>query len=398
MTSFHFFETELFVIYSGIGHVGLVLAAGATAALAFLLRQGPFERLAPRPLVQAKRVGAVVGGAVALLLAAGLRVRGTAFDPAAPPMLWEWLTALGAGAGMVATAWAGAGALAGVVLGRAGHAAPLAAPLPRDEVEAALRAFETLKSAAARLRQSEQEATRRTRDVSDSVAAAEYGKAAEAIRNRLQLAEELQTTAGSAVLRLACAEPLRLLLERRPDAVLARLNDPAETTPLGARVEVTLIAVRGFMGEIERARTQLQRELSGAEGSVAHRVGLDAAERARPFEAAVGQLELTYGRVGHRLEALKLHLGAEADAGTVAGAAMALTGANQPTPAQDVVAIAVEMSRAEQSAVTALAALGTRPSRIAEVVVNASASLARDSGDDEALADVLRSVRRELER
>ena len=61
-------------------------------------------------------------------------------------------------------------------------------------------------------------------------------------------------------------------------------------------------------------------------------------------------------------------------------------------------AIALEVSRAEQSAVTALAALGTRPSRIAEVVVNASASLARDSGDDEALADVLRSVRRELER
>jgi hypothetical protein len=167
---------------------------------------------------------------------------------------------------------------------------------------------------------------------------------------------------------------------------------------LSARVDSTLIAVRAFMGEIDRARMQLQRELTGAEGSVAFRVGLNAAERAKPFEAAVSQLEVTYGRVGHRLEALRLHLAAEADAGTVAGAAMALTGSNQPTPSQDVVAIAVEMSRAEQSAVTALATLGTRPSRIAEVVVNASASLARDSGDDEALADVLRSVRRELER
>lgn len=47
---------------------------------------------------------------------------------------------------------------------------------------------------------------------------------------------------------------------------------------------------------------------------------------------------------------------------------------------------------------TALATLGAAPSRIADVVLNASASLARDTGDDEGLADVLRSVRRELER
>ncbi len=136
-----------------------------------------------------------------------------------------------------------------------------------------------------------------------------------------------------------------------------------------------------------------------SEGVVAARVGLDAAERARPFAAAVDQLALTYGRVGHRLEALRLRLSAEADAGVVAGAAMALTsGETQPAAAQDVVAVAVEISQAEQSAVTALATLGAAPSRIADVVLNASASLARDTGDDEGLADVLRSVRRELER
>ena len=60
--------------------------------------------------------------------------------------------------------------------------------------------------------------------------------------------------------------------------------------------------------------------------------------------------------------------------------------------------IAVELSQAEQSVVTALAVAGTAPPRIAEVVVQASSSLARDTGDDEALADVIRSVRRELER
>jgi len=392
MTSFSFFGTPLFVIYSAVGHLGLVLASGATAALAFLLRQ---RTGAPRQK-GARVVAALGAGAVAVTLLAGLRVEGTAFDPAAPPMFWEWLTAVGAGAGVVAAAYAAAGALTSIVMGRS--TSPPLATAERDEVQAALIAFGTLRTATERLRHSEQEASARARSAADGVVAAEYGRTAGAIRHRLQLAEELQATAAATVLRLACAEPLRRLLERRPDAALARLNAAGEMTPLAARVEAAREAVRGFMGELERARLLIQRELSGAAGSVAQQVGLDAAERARPFEAAVNQLEATYGRIGHRLEALRLQLGAEADAGAAAGAALALTGKDQPAPAPDAMAIAMELSRAEQSAATALAMAGTVPSRIAEVVVQASSSLARDTGDDEALADVIRSVRRELER
>lgn len=395
MTSFSFFGTQLFIIYSAVGHLGLVLASGATAALAFLLRQRAWASATPRRRSSARVVAAFGAGAVAVTLLAGLRVQGTAFDPAAPPLFWEWLTAAGAGAGVVAAAYAAAGALAVVAIARQVDTPP-AARVERDEVQAALVAFGTLKAATERVRQSEREAAARTRTVADAVAAAEYGRAAEAIRHRLQLAEELQATAAAAVLRLACADPLRRLLERRPDAALARLDDPKQADPLAARVEVAIEAVRRFMGELAGARVRLQRELSGSAGSVAQQVGLDAAERARPFEAAVGQLEATYGRVGHRLEALRLHLGAEADAKAVAGAALALTGNDQPAP--DAVAVAMELSRAEQSAATALAVLDSAPSRIAEVVVQASSSLARDSGDDEALADVIRSVRRELER
>ncbi|HYV45856.1 MAG TPA: hypothetical protein VFA20_13400 [Myxococcaceae bacterium] len=398
MTSFSFFGTPLFVIYSAVGHLGLVLASGATAALAFLLRQ----RVGASRQKGATVVAALGAGAVAVTLLAGLRVEGTAFDPSAPPMFWEWMTAAGAGAGVVAATYAAAGALAAVVMGRSASVDPAlpTAAADRDEVQTALIAFGTLRIATERLRQSEQEAAARARTVTDGVVAAEYGRTAGAIRHRLQLAEELQATAAATVLRLACAEPLRRLLERRPDAALARLNDAGETAPLAARVEAAREAVRGFMGELERARLLLQRELSGAAGSVAQQVGLDATERARPFEAAVNQLEATYGRVGHRLEALRLQLGAEADAGAVAGAALAVTGKDQsvPSPAPDAVAIAMELSRAEQSAATALAMAGTVPSRIAEVVVEASSSLARDTGDDEALADVIRSVRRELER
>jgi hypothetical protein len=403
MTSFSFFGTPLFIIYSAVGHLGLVLAAGATAALAFLLRQRAWASSGARQRKSARIVAALGAGAVAVGLLAGLRVEGTAFDPAAPPMLSEWITAAGAGAGIVAAVYAAAGALAAVAMGRSSSGDPAPAGVAtaeRDEVQAALIAFGTLKTATERLRQSEQEAAARARTAADGVVAAEYGRAAGAIRHRLQLAEELQATAAATVLRLACAEPLRRLLERRPGAALARLNDPAEKAPLAARVEAAREAVRGFMGELERARLLIQRELSGSAGSVAQQVGVDAAERAKPFEAAVTQLEATYGRVGHRLEALRLQLGAEADAGAVAGAALALTGKDQQAPASapDAVAIAVELSRAEQSVATALAIAGTVPPRIAEVVVQASSSLARDSGDDEALADVIRSVRRELER
>ncbi|HZN92503.1 MAG TPA: hypothetical protein VFB81_07345 [Myxococcales bacterium] len=400
MTSFSFFGTPLFIIYSAVGHLGLVLATGATAALAFLLRQRAWASSGARQRKSARIVAAVGAGAVAVTLIAGLRVGGTAFDPLAPPMFWEWITAVGAGAGVVAAAYAGAGALAAVVMGRAASRGlePPAAGMERDEVQTALIAFGTLKTATERLRQSEQDAAARARTVADGVVAAEYVRAAGAIRHRLQLAEELQATAAATVLRLACAEPLRRLLERRPDAALARLGDRGEKAPLAERVEAAREAVRGFMEEIDRARLLIQRELGSAAGSVAQQVGLDGAERARPFEAAVSQLEATYGRVGHRLEALRLELGAEADAGAVAGVALALTGKDQPAAAPDAVAIALELSRAEQSVAAARAVAGAAPSRIAEVVVRASSSLARDSGDDEALADVIRSVRRELER
>jgi hypothetical protein len=398
MTAFTFFGTQLFVIYSGVGHLGLVVASGALAALGFALRQWPWASLAPRTRANAKLAGASVAGAVGMTLVLGLRVSGTAYDPSSP-MFWEWLTALGAGAGLVAASYAFGSATTGAVLGRSGaQSAKLPAAVgARDEIQAAVAAYESLKAAAGRLRQAEKEAASRAQLVTDGVAATDYAKAAEAIRHRLLLAEELQTTAGGAVLRLACGAPLRRLLERRPDAALARLNDSEQKTPLSSRVGEAVTAVRLFMGEIQLARDEVKREMQAAPGSIAQRVGLDASERGKPIDAALSQIEATYGRVGHRLEALRLRVGAQADADAAAGAAMALA-AKSPTPAKDVVEVALEMNQAEQSASAALTALGAQPERITEVVVQASSALARDSSDDEALAEVIRSVRVELER
>src|SRR5262245_37257870 len=141
MTSFSFFGTPLFIIYSAVGHLGLVLATGASAALAFLLRQRAWASSGASQRKGAGIVAALGAGAVAVTLLAGLRVEGTAFDPAAPPMFWEWLTAIGAGAGAVAAAYAAAGAMAAVVLRRSassrGEAQP-AAKVERDEVQKAL--------------------------------------------------------------------------------------------------------------------------------------------------------------------------------------------------------------------------------------------------------------------
>ena len=101
MTSFSFFGTPLFVIYSAVGHLGLVLATGATAALAFLLRQRAWASSGAHQRSSARIVASLGAGAVAVTLLAGLRVEGTAFDPSAPPLFWEWLTAAGAGTGEV---------------------------------------------------------------------------------------------------------------------------------------------------------------------------------------------------------------------------------------------------------------------------------------------------------
>ena len=106
------------------------------------------------------------------------------------PLPWEWLTAVGAGAGLVAATYAATCAVAGVAIARSAQGQPPAAALvERDEVHAALVAFETLKAGTERLRRAEREATARTQSVADDVAAAEYGRAADAIRSRLQLAE-----------------------------------------------------------------------------------------------------------------------------------------------------------------------------------------------------------------
>ncbi|MBI5542560.1 MAG: hypothetical protein HY901_01630, partial [Deltaproteobacteria bacterium] len=325
MTAIELFGTQLFVLYTGAGHLGLVLACGAAATLGFALRRRLWARLSARPRAAARGVGLGVAAAVGLTLAVGLRVRGTAWDPSQAPLLWEWLAALLSAGGLVAASYAAASGLTGLAVAHLPMGpARVGTAGTRDELQAALAAFEAVRAAAGRLRQSEKEATTRAQLVTDAVAAADYVKAADAIRQRMRLAEELQATAGAAVLRLACGAPLRRVLAIRPDEALARLNDPDEKAPLGARVEEALSAVRVFMGEVQGARAELKREITGAPDSIARRLGLDASERARPFDEALSQIEATYGRVGHRLEALRLRVGAEADAGTVAGAAMAI--------------------------------------------------------------------------
>lgn len=398
MTAFSFFGEQLFVLYTWVGHLGLASVTWATATLAFTVRHHSWARLTASARRTAVRAGVVAGGAVGALLAAGLRVGGTAYAPAAP-LFWENVTAIVSCLGLVLAAYAAGSGLAGAVSAKVGAVPrlPVAAVDSVDPVDAAVRAYERLVASTERLRGSEEEAVDRARAVNDGVAASEYVKAAEAIRHRLELAEELKASTAAAVLRLACGGPVHRLLERRPDQVLERLNEPGSKVPLGGRVATALTAVRAFVSEVEAAQAQLAKERQGAQGSVAQRLGIDASERAKPFELALGELATTYGRVAHRLHALRLRVGADADASAVASAAMALAG-QTPMPQRDVVEIALEMTQAEQSAVSALTALSVEPVRISDVVVQASVVLARSEGDDEAMADMLRVMRQEMER
>ncbi len=189
---------------------------------------------------------------------------------------------------------------------------------------------------------------------------------------------------------------MRRVLDRRPDQALVGLDEPSEPGKVAQRAESALAAVRSFMSEVQVARAEVTREERSEPGSVAKRLGLDASERAKPFLATLAQLEETYGRVGHRLEALLLRARAEADTGKAAQAALAVAGEKSRTPPPDVVQVSLEVGKAQQAAAGALSSLGAAPSQVTEVVVRASASLARDAGDEDALAEVLRSVQREL--
>ena len=395
MTAFSFFGEQLFVLYTWVGHLGLALATWAMATLAFTVRQQSWARLHASARRTAMRAGVVAGGTLGALLASGLRVGGTAYAPAAP-LFWENVTAVVSCLGLVLAAYAAGSGLAGAIASKAA-AVPQLPVAAVDPIEAAVRAYERLVASTERLRGSEEEAATGARAVRDGVAASEYVSAAEAIGHRLQLAEELKASTAAAVLRLACGAPVHRLLERRPDQALKRLDEPGSKAPLGGRVDAALTAVRTFLSEVEAAQAQLAKERQGAPGSVAHRLRIDASERAKPFDLALGELVTTYGRVAHRLDALRLRVAADADASAVASAAMELAG-QAPTPPRDVVEVALEMTQAEQSAVAALTALGVEPVRISDVVVQASVALARSEGDDEAMADVLRVMRQEMER
>jgi len=302
--------------------------------------------------------------------------------------------------GLVVAVHAGVGAAAGAALRRhLGTWIPaVQAEQSVDPVKEAVDAFLSLRAATGRLREAEKEATARAGSVADGVAAAEYARAAEDIHRRLLVACELESIAGAAVLRLACGAPVRRVLERRPDAVLERVQGCREGVPPVSRVDEGLAALRIFIRELEVAREELRREGNGEPGSIARRLGMDAGESVKPFEATLGELEASYGRIGHRLEALRLRVSAEADAGTAADAAMALAGRSEAAAPRDAVEVALEVAHAERSATGALSALDREPSRISDVVVRASSALARGTGDDEALADVLRSVQQMMVR
>jgi len=388
MTAFTLFGLHLFTTQSWLGDAAVMASALSLAVLAWSLRV-PVRAAADAAVMRrANTLGLAAGVVASGAMAVGLRVQPLSFS-----VNQVADTSWGAASFLTLACAVGAFSLASSVASRVLKGkvqTGLVVSGATTDLAAALQALETLRTAVAGLQRALDEAQSRAGGQADPAVLEEYAQAAAAIGHKLMLGRELEAAASSSVLRLACRAPLQRVLSLRPDVVIARVGDEMDRMPLPARVQDALSGVETFLQEVRGAREVLEREASGAPGSTAARIGMTATTAAAPCQSAVEEISFSYGRVQHRLQALKLRLSAETDAGMAVKAALALSrpgGAG----AEDSVTLASEIADAEEAARLALQAAADEPVRVSDAVARAAAALAQE--DEQPLHELLHAMR-----
>jgi hypothetical protein len=143
----------------------------------------------------------------------------------------------------------------------------------------------------------------------ESSAAADYARLRDAITAKLDLGERILSAAEAAVFRLACFEPLRRLLRRRPHEATSGLSRARTASELEACAGRSIAEIQSFLGEINGARAVL--DALSARRPEASPVGAadDPLERAR---AEVNAVEAAYRAVLDRAGVVRARLAARA--------------------------------------------------------------------------------------
>jgi hypothetical protein len=220
----------------------------------------------------------------------------------------------------------------------------------RAESEEAEAAVARLRAGIAKLDATRSDVEARLAALGEEAAHGDVGRelrrARDEVATKLELGGKILGAAEAAAFRMACSEPLRRLLRRRPRDLAQGLAEGGPDAPAAAgQLEAAARAIGAFLGDVAEARRRLD-ALSGRRPAGA---GDD-----EPWAAAARDLdavEAAYRAVAERISVVQVRRAARAEMDAVASAAGEVSDRARASgiPASDLHALLDEVTRAESA-------------------------------------------------
>jgi hypothetical protein len=223
-------------------------------------------------------------------------------------------------------------------------------------------------------------------------AAADYARLRDAIRAKLDLGERVLSAAEVAVFRLACFEPLRRLLRRRPQEATSGLARVRTASELDACAGRSMAEIQAFLGELEGGRAVLYALSSRRPEACPEGSPDDPLRRAR---AEIDAVEAAYRAVLDRAGVVRARLAARAGIEQVTQAVGALSESARGLGVDegDLRLLLDEVARAE-SAMSITAPPDEEVRALTEALARSAAALDQTGeGDSASLDDLVKAMR-----
>lgn len=221
-------------------------------------------------------------------------------------------------------------------------------------------------------------------------AAAEYMRVRDAIGAKLDLGERILSAAELSVFRLACFEPLRRLLRRRPHEATSGLSRARTASELEACVSRSMAEIQSFLGELDGGRAVLDALSARRPESAAEGASDDPLKLARTELEAV---EAAYEAVLERAGVVRARLVARAGMEQVTQAVGALSESARGAGLDegDLRRLLDEVARAESA--MSITAPSEQEVRVLTEALARSAAALDGAGDSASLDELVRAMR-----
>jgi hypothetical protein len=228
----------------------------------------------------------------------------------------------------------------------------------------------------------------------EASAASEYARLRDAVGAKVDVGERVLVAAELAVFRLACFEPLRRLLRRRPHEATSGLSRARTASELEACVSRSIAEIEAFLGELDGGRAVLDALSARRPAASAPGVSDDPLKLAR---AEINAVEAAYRAVLDRAGVVRARLAARAGMEQVTQAVGALSSSARGVGLAegDLRLLLDEVAKAE-SAMSITAPSDGDVRALTEALARSAAALDGASGGDSASLDELMKAMREI--